>query len=87
MIKDCKVVLNNEAVTVVRFDNIEIQFPSIHRNVMYVRVLHKNGEYSIVDDDYEEPVVNNINKKKDKKTTIDNNETEMVLADALSDEE
>lgn len=86
MVKDCKVTLNNEAVTVVCFGDVEIQFPSIHRDVKYLRVLYKNGRYSIVDDNYEEPVVNNINKKKDKKTTIDNNETEMVLADALSDE-
>ena len=32
MTKQCPVILNNKAVTVVKFDNIEIQFPSIHKD-------------------------------------------------------
>lgn len=49
MTKECKVILNNDAVTVVKFDGNEIQFPSIHRNAKSVFVKFDNGSYSIVD--------------------------------------
>lgn len=75
MIKDCRIVLNNEAVTVVRFDDIDIQFPSIHKDAKSVRVLYQGGKYSIVDSDYQEIVKDN--KKKNKKTTVEENEVEM----------
>lgn len=66
MVKDCKVILNNEAVTVARFGDIDIQFPSIHRKAKQVRVLFKNGKYKIVNDDFhEEP----FRYAKEKKTT------------------
>lgn len=49
MTKECRVILNNDAVTVVKFDNKEIQFPSIHKKVNTVFVKVDNGTYSIVD--------------------------------------
>jgi hypothetical protein len=49
MTKECKVILNNDAVTVVKFGEISIQFPSIHREVDTVFVKADNGRYSIVD--------------------------------------
>lgn len=80
MIKDCRVILNNEAVTVVRYDDIDIQFPSIHKESKYVRVLFQDGKYRIVDADYQETatttVKDNKNKPRNKKTTIEENETE-----------
>ena len=49
----CKVILNNQYVTVVNFGGIEIQFPSIHRKANEVNVLFENGKYMIVDDNYQ----------------------------------
>ena len=70
MIKKCKVIINNEAVTVVRFDNIEVQIPSIHKKADYVNVLYENGKYKIVDTNYEDNVITkNYNTKKDNKKT------------------
>lgn len=73
MIKDCKVLINNDAVTVVRFDGIDVQLPSIHRSVKTVRVNYDNGRYLIVDDDYIEPASleneEKSKKKRMKKTT------------------
>lgn len=68
MAKKCFVTLNNCAVTVVRYDDIEIQFPSIHKNAEYVYVDYDGERYSIVD----EPVdIKCTTKKKSatKKTT------------------
>ena len=72
MIKKCKVIINNEAVTVIRFGNIEVQIPSIHKKADYVNVLYENGKYKIVDADYKDNLINkNCNTKKDnKKTTV-----------------
>lgn len=76
MIKDCPVKLNNECVTVVSFGDINIQFPSIHRDAKIVRVLYEDGKYSIVSDNYEEPapLKSERVKKRIKKTTIETRE-------------
>ncbi len=50
MIKECPVLLNNEAVTVVKYGDAEIQFPSIKKDAKKVNVKFDNGKYSIVDD-------------------------------------
>lgn len=49
MTKECKVILNNDVVTVVKFDEKEVQLPSVHRNADTLFVKHENGLYSIVD--------------------------------------
>ena len=54
MVKICKVIQNNQYVTVVRFNGMEIQFPSIKRETDTVKVLAKDGKYTIVADDYVE---------------------------------
>lgn len=72
MVKECLVKLNNDAVTVVRFGDIDIQFPSIHKNVKTVFVNYEDGKYSIVDRNFKS---NNVDKAKKnsitKKTTIE----------------
>lgn len=73
MVKECLVVLNNEAVTVVRYDGKDIQIPAINKDVKKVSVNYENGKYFVVND---ETVAINTNKskKKDgivKKTTFD----------------
>ena len=86
MVKECTVILNNEAVTVVKFDDIEIQFPSIRKNDKTVFVKYEDGNYSIVDElpIVEQPVQTDDNKnagksakttkKRNKKTTNENAE-------------
>ncbi len=75
MIKKCKVIINNEAVTVIRFGNIEVQIPSIHKKADYVNVLYENGKYKIVDGDYKDNLTKNCNAKKDNKKTTAVNES------------
>ena len=90
MIKDCRVILNNEAVTVACFDNIEVQFPSIHRKADYVRVLYQDEKYKIVDSNYQETTItvkDNTMKRRNKKTTIKKNEVETPTEETLQDVE
>ena len=65
MVKDCKVLLHNEYVTVARFGKTDVQFPSIHKEAEAVRVLY-DGNYKIVADDYVEP---DATQETNKKTT------------------
>lgn len=74
MIKDCNVILNNSAATVVQFDDIKIQFPPIHYKAETLRILYKDGKYNIVNPDYEEVSQQANNKRKQKKTTVENAE-------------
>lgn len=73
MVKECLVVLNNEAVTVVRYDGKDIQFPAINKDVKKVSVNYENGKYSIVND--KTKAVNTDKPKKKngivKKTTFE----------------
>lgn len=76
MVKECLVILNNEAVTVVRYDDIDIQLPSIHKDAKTVFVNYENGRYSIVDESFaEKETVKPRKKKAIKKTTIEENVT------------
>ena len=54
MIKECKVLLNNEAVTVIRYGDIDVQIPAIHRKADIVKV-KDDGFYTVVPDNYSEP--------------------------------
>lgn len=50
MVKECPVIMNNDAVTVVRFDGNDIQFPSVgQEGAKTLNVKFENGKYSIVD--------------------------------------
>lgn len=66
MIKECSVLLQNEVVTVVRFDNIDIQLPALKHKVKTVFVKNEDGKYTIVDGNAI------IEKKNNKKTTKNN---------------
>ena len=39
MVKNCKVSINNEAVTVFDYDGIQVQIPSIKRNADFIKVI------------------------------------------------
>ena len=69
MTKECKVILNNSAVTVVKFGEIEVQLPSIQRDAKKVFVKFENDRYAVVDK-LDEPEVQT--KKKSKKTIVEN---------------
>ena len=50
MIKECVITINNEAVTVAAYDDVLVQFPSIHSpKAKTVNVNRKNNRYYIVD--------------------------------------
>lgn len=69
MTKECKVILNNSAVTVVKFGEVEVQLPSIQRDAKKVFVKFENDRYAVVDK-LDEPEVQT--KKKSKKTIVEN---------------
>lgn len=48
MIKECKVISNNDAVTVVRFGDTDVQLPSIAKDAKTVNVEYNDGKYSVV---------------------------------------
>lgn len=79
MVKECKVLLNNSAVTVFQFNEHEVQVPSIGRKASAVKVLFESGKFTVVDDDYkEQPVKVEVDKaEKPTKKTIAK-ETEKV---------
>lgn len=74
MVKECLVVLNNDLVTVARFDDKDIQFPSVRKDVKKVFVNYENGRYSIVDENFKSesaPKAKTTKRKSAaKKTTV-----------------
>ena len=52
MIKQCKVIKNNPATTVVVFDGKEVQMPSIGRDAKQIYVAFENGKYFEADEKY-----------------------------------
>lgn len=75
MIKECPILINNTAVTVVKYDDVEVQFPAINKDVKTVFVDFTEGKYNIVDKKeiekatVEKPVEEVADKKEEKKTT------------------
>lgn len=75
MLKVCNVILNNEAVTVIREGGYDVQIPAIHREAKTVKVLIEQGKYIVVPDSYEEQddiMIEKNEKKYNKKTTEKN---------------
>lgn len=68
MIKECIVKLNNEAVTVVAYGDIDVQLPAIHREAKTIFVNCEDGKYTVVDKDYK-PKSAAVGKKSTKKKT------------------
>lgn len=75
MVKVCRVILNNEAVTVIRDGEYDVQVPAIHRDAKTVKVKIENGKYVVVPDTYKEQndiAIEKNEKKYNKKTTEKN---------------
>lgn len=70
MLKECKVLLNNEAVTVIQYDDIQVQIPAIGRKASVVKV-KDDGHYTVVPDDYSEPVEKRPRTRKKKPVVTD----------------
>lgn len=71
--KICRVLLNNELFTVVNYDGIEVQLPSIHRSADYINVEFKDNHYMVIDENKKAFVDNNkVMKYSLKKTTTKN---------------
>ena len=69
MLKECKVLLNNEAVTVIQYDNIVVQIPAIGRKADIVKIMD-DGSYTVVPDDYCEPAQDAMPAKKTRKKKV-----------------
>ena len=63
MLKECRVLLNNDAVTVILYDGVKVQIPSIRRKADVVKV-KDDGTYTVVPDDYKEPAAKPRARKK-----------------------
>ena len=84
MVKECLVKINNDYITVVRYGDIDIQMPSIHKDIKTVFVKYENGKYSIVDKDFKiKTQKSNEKKSVKKKTTVEEvaNKIENVIED------
>ena len=79
MIKECPVIINNDAVTVVRFGDTDVQLSSIMKDTKTVNVKYENGKYSIVDHVEEaKPVIADV-IKTEPTNQIDNDENKEVM--------
>lgn len=82
MIKECPILINNTVVTVAKYDDVEVQFPAINKDVKTVFVDFTEGKYNIVDKKeiekatVEKPVEEVADKKEEKKTTKDSVKTQ-----------
>lgn len=82
MIKECPILINNTVVTVAKYDDVEVQFPAINKDVKTVFVDFTEGKYNIVDKKeiekvtVEKPVEEVTDKKEEKKTTKDSVKTQ-----------
>lgn len=86
MVLKCPVLLNNDAVTVIKFNDVEVQIPAIERQASIVTVRFDNGKYSVVDDNYSEESnvvdtpVYKTSKKIKKTTTVENTVSDIETA-------
>ena len=78
MIKDCAVLLNNADVTVVQWDDIEVQIPAIGKKAKMVRVEKIGDLYRLAANATDEGKP----KKANKKTTKDISAEDAVVSDA-----
>ena len=56
MVKLCKVIKNNPATIVIKFDAVEVQMPAIGRDAKEIWVAYENGKYFAVDKKYADDV-------------------------------
>lgn len=88
MIKECRVVLHNQAVTVVDYDGTQVQFPATKSKTDVVYVEYSDGKYVIVEkEDYEKSLKPKADKKSKKvKATETDLVEEVVGSEAVENE-
>lgn len=64
MVKKCRVLLNNDLVTVIDFNGKKVQLPSIKANKEEINILFDSGRFSVVPDDYVEVRTKKKHSKK-----------------------
>ncbi len=71
MIKECPILINSTISTVVKYDDIEIQFPKVNGNVKSVFVKYSNNKFTIVNrQEYETEMAEQMVNKTDHKTEV-----------------
>ena len=79
MLKECKVLLNNDAVTVIRYDNIDVQIPALGYKVDIVKV-KDDGHYTVVHNDYiEQKAFQEKTRARKKKSIVREENTEQKV--------
>ena len=64
MIQRCPVLLNNDAVTVFQYNDVDVQVRSIGRKAEYVDVLYENDKYTVLNEN-EKPSIDIAQPSKD----------------------
>ncbi len=83
MIKECKVILHNSAVTVVEYDGNKVQLPSVQDCGKLVYVKINDGKYTVISkEEYDESLKNTTKKSKKVKEKVEENEEEIEPIDA-----
>lgn len=85
MVKECIVKLNNEAVTVVAYGDIDVQLPAIHKEAKTLFVNCENGKYTVVDKDYKPGGAMAKKKSTKKKTTNEEIAKELEVTEEDND--
>lgn len=88
MVKECSVILNNSAVTVIRYDETEVQLPSIHRKADKVFVKYENGRYTVVEKSEPNVVVEDklVVEPEEKEVVIKKPQKKIVKKEVSDDE-
>ncbi len=77
MIKECKVILHNSAVTVIEYDGNKIQLPSVQNCEKSICVKFIDNKYSVVSrEEFENSLKVSTKKSKKVKEKIDKSEEE-----------
>lgn len=86
MIKECPVILNNEEITAVKYNETIVQFPSIKRDVKTILVEYKNGKYFVVDENANNSTsISKTKKRGRKKKTVVVDQEEETKANSTID--
>lgn len=85
MVKKCKILIHNSAVTVVDFDGTHIQFPPIETQDKEIYVEDMNGRYSVVSEEEYKKFLKPKVDKKSKKSKV--NEADLVEEVVMSEVE
>lgn len=73
--KECPVILNNDAVTVIQYGDKKVQIPSIKKDVKTVMIDYKDGHYTVAKKQEKPAQKKKTTKKKETVEKTDKTET------------